>query len=124
MSLLGCFAADITVVPLSPRYDAVYSKRVIDFTHPTCTITDTDGKFSVCHIYGAEYEANDNAPALILCTDTAEGVMQKVVLSEETVIANIHNKSNYVPMARPLYQVTALLIAITNGEKIDFYSGT
>lgn len=122
--LLGCFAAGITAVPLSPRYDTVYIKRVIDFTHPTCTITDTDGKFSICHISGSEYEANDNAPSLVICTDTAEGGMKKVILSEESIIANIHNKSDYTRSTRPLYQVTELLRAITNGEKIDFYSGT
>lgn len=123
IALLGCFAAGITCVPLSPYYDPAYITSVIDLINPTSMVTDVGGKYRIYDISDSKYEADDIQPALIICTPDADGVVNKYTLNEKDIITNISSAFDYMSIARPLYQVNLFLKALVNGERIDFYSG-
>ena len=134
MALLGCFAAGVTAVPLSPRYGEAHCKKILDFVSPTCIITDTGGEFGICDISDSEYEEPDVYPALIMCTSGTTGTPKGVMLSEENIMTNVYGISEYfmldssdtILIARPLYHCAVLtgefLCGLIKGANIKFYS--
>ena len=46
MGLLACFAAEVPAIPISLRYGATHTQRIMDFIRPSSFITDFDGKGS------------------------------------------------------------------------------
>ena len=47
MALLGCFAADVTAIPLSMRYGAIHCNKIIETVDPEAVITDEEDDFLI-----------------------------------------------------------------------------
>ena len=134
-ALLSCFAADVTAVPLSPRYGEQHCKKIMDLISPTSLITDKDGELQVVHMTESHYqEPQDEHPALIMCTSGTTGVPKGAMLSENNIMTNLKDIAAYlhigcddtILIARPLYHCAVLtgefLLSLVKGTKICFYS--
>lgn len=134
MSLLACFAAGVTAVPLSMRYGEVHCNKILDTISPDAIIMDTNGELTVYKLKDCQYIAPDNHPALIMCTSGTTGKPKGAMLSERNVLTNVSDIADYFTMdesdtiliARPLYHCAVLtgefLTAIVRGANIRFYS--
>lgn len=136
ISLLACFAAGVTAVPLSIRYGQAHCNKILDTIKPDAIIMDTNGELSVFAINNSEYIEPDIHPALIMCTSGTTGKPKGVMLSENNIITNVTDIADYftlyesdsILIARPLYHCAVLtgefLTALVKGSSICFYSGT
>lgn len=136
LALLGCLAAGVTAVPLSERYGAVHCNKILDMISPSCMITDSDGELQLIHMHDAAYQEPQEHPALIMCTSGTTGKPKGAMLSEDNILTNIRDISDYLKtaaddtilIARPLYHCAVLtgefLVSLSKGLKICFYSGT
>ncbi len=137
MALLGCFAAEVTAVPLSERYGDLHCKKILDAISPNAIITDVNGELCVLRINSATYiEPETHHPALIMCTSGTTGAPKGAMLTEKNVLTNVQDIASYFGMeasdtiliARPLYHCAVLtgefLTALVKGAKVRFYSGT
>ena len=134
MSLLSCFAAGVTAVPLSMRYGDVHCQKILDTISPDAIITDTGGELTVYKLKNSRYRPPSKYPALIMCTSGTTGRPKGAMLSERNVICNVSDISAYFDIdktdtlliARPLYHCAVLtgefLTALVNGVNICFYS--
>lgn len=134
MSLLACFAADVTAVPLSMRYGEAHCNKILDTISPDAIIMDINGEISVYRFEDSRYVVPCEHPALIMCTSGTTGKPKGVMLSEENVIANVSDITDYfaldttdtILISRPLYHCAVLtgefLTAIVRGANIRFYS--
>lgn len=134
ITLLSCFAAGVTAVPLSTRYGDLHCQKILDFLSPDTLITDKDGELKVISLENSKYKTPHKHPALIMCTSGTTGQPKGVMLSEENILTNIKDISAYfeidtkdsILISRPLYHCAVLtgefLIAIRKGVKIYFYS--
>ncbi len=134
MSLLACFAAQVTAVPLSQRYGAVHCQKILETISPDGIITDTDGYLHVLQITDAQYIPPKKHPALIMCTSGTTGKPKGVMLSEKNLITNVTDISVYfaikktdtILITRPLYHCAVLsgefLTALIKGTQIRFLS--
>lgn len=135
LSLLACFAAGVTAVPLSMRYGDAHCGRILDTISPDAVLTDTDGTITVYRIRDSRYTPPPVHPALIMCTSGTTGRPKGAMLSERNIITNVSDIADYFEMgagdtiliARPLYHCAVLtgefLTAIVKGADIRFYSG-
>lgn len=135
MSLLGCFAAEVTALPLSQRYGELHCHKILDAICPDAVITDLDGEFEVLKLSDAAYIPPKEKPALIMCTSGTTGVPKGVMLTEKNILTNVSDIATYfkidttdtILIARPLYHCAVLtgefLTALVKGTKIRFYSG-
>lgn len=136
MALLSCFAAEVTVLPLSQRYGELHCNKILDAISPDAVITDQDGDFQIIYIKDSVYLQPDVHPALIMCTSGTTGSPKGAMLTETSVITNVSDialyfgieKSDSILISRPLYHCAVLtgefLAALVKGAKIQFYSGT
>lgn len=136
MALLSCFAADITALPLSPRYGKAHSNKILEAIAPDAVITDHDGEFQIYKITDSQYVQPECKPALIMCTSGTTGVPKGAMLTETNVMTNLSDiakyfgieKSDTILISRPLYHCAVLtgefLTALVKGTNIRFYSGT
>ena len=134
MSILACFAADVTAVPLSMRYGEAHCNKILDTISPDAIVMDTNGELTVYKLKDSRYSAPDEHPALIMCTSGTTGKPKGVMLSEKNIIANVSDISDYfsldksdtILIARPLYHCAVLtgefLTSIVRGANIRFYS--
>ena len=134
MSLLACFAAGVTAVPLSMRYGEAHCNKIINMVSPDAIIMDTNGEITVYKLKGGQYIAPDEKPALIMCTSGTTGKPKGAMLSEKNILTNVSDiagyfsmdKSDTILIARPLYHCAVLtgefLTAIVRGANIRFYS--
>ena len=134
MSLLACFAAGVTAVPLSNRYGQAHCNKILDAISPDAIIMDNNGDLNVYKINDSQYISPVEHPALIMCTSGTTGKPKGVMLSEKNIIANVTDITSYFAMnnfdtiliARPLYHCAVLtgefLTALSKGTKIRFYS--
>ena len=134
MAMLGCFAAEVTAVPLSVRYGELHCNRILDTVSPDAVITDQDGEMKIRYITDSKYIAPEEHPALIMCTSGTTGKPKGVMLSESNVVANVGdivdyfdiNESDTILISRPLYHCAVLtgefLTALVKGSRIRFYS--
>lgn len=135
MALLGCFAAGVTALPLSIRYGLTHCEHILDAISPDGFITDEDGRFCVQRICDSTYEEPEHHPALIMCTSGTTGKPKGAMLSEENILTNVIDiteyfaidKSDTILIARPLYHCAVLtgefLTSLMKGTRIVFYSG-
>ncbi len=133
-ALLGCFAADVTAVPLSVRYGEQHAQRIIKLSRPSCLITDTDGALTVYRIADSNCGFTSERPALVLWTSGTTGSPKGAMLSETNLLTNIQDISAYFKMdhtdtiliARPLYHCAVLtgefLVSLLKGTRIVFHS--
>lgn len=134
MSLLACFAAGVTAVPLSMRYGESHCNKILDAIDPNAIIMDTNGKIVVYRIKDSRYTVPAEHPSLIMCTSGTTGKPKGAMLSERNIMANVSDIADYFDMdpgdtiliARPLYHCAVLtgefLTAIMRGVNIRFYS--
>ncbi len=134
LALLSCFAAQVTALPLSPRYGELHCNKILDAIRPDAVITDQDGKFQIIHINDSKYVELDVHPAVIMCTSGTTGVPKGAMLTESNIIANVKDISLYfdikssdsILIARPLYHCAVLtgefLTSLVRGVKIRFFS--
>lgn len=134
MSLLTCFAAGVTAVPLSFRYGEAHYNKILNTISPDAIIMDTYGEIKVYKNKDSQYHAPQNDPALIMCTSGTTGSPKGVMLSMKNVITNVSDISDYfvlepkdtILIARSLYHCAVLtgefLTALVRGAEIRFYS--
>ena len=134
MSLLACFAAGVTAVPLSMRYGETHCNKILDTISPDAIIMDTNGEITVYKLKDCQYIVPDEHPALIMCTSGTTGKPKGAMLSEKNILTNVSDIADYFTMdkrdtiliARPLYHCAVLtgefLTAIVRGANIRFYS--
>ena len=134
MSLLACFAAEVTAVPLSMWYGVSHCYKILDTISPDGIIIDTNGEITVYNIENSQYIVPENHPALIMCTSGTTGNPKGVMLSEHNITTNVSDIADYfeldkedtILISRPLYHSAVLtgefLTAIVRGANIRFYS--
>lgn len=134
MSLLACFASGVTAVPLSMRYGEAHCNKILDTISPDAIIMDTNGDLTVYKLKDSQYIIPTEHPALIMCTSGTTGRPKGAMLSEENIMTNVSDISDYFQMdttdtiliTRPLYHCAVLtgefLTAIIRGANIRFYS--
>lgn len=133
-ALLACFAAQVTVVPLSMRYGMLYCDKILYKISPDAIITDAPGGLLVTRLPDAHYREPDISPALIMCTSGTSGSPKGVMLTEKNIMVNVYDITEYfdigerdtILISRPLYHCAVLtgefLTALVKGTKIRFYS--
>lgn len=133
MGLLACFAAEVSAIPISLRYGATHTKRIVDFIRPSSFITDVDGKLDFYRLPPA-YISPQNRPAVIMFSSGTTGNPKGIMLGEEGILANVSDICHYLNVgtsdsfliARPLCHAAVLtgefLTAITKGASIRFHS--
>ncbi len=134
MSLLACFAAEVTAVPLSFRYGEAHCNKILDTISPDTIIMDTNNGIAAYKLEDSHYVPPRRYPALIMCTSGTTGKPKGVMLSERNIITNVSDISNYFSIgkqdtlliARPIYHCAVLtgefLTALVSGSNIRFYS--
>ncbi len=134
ISLLSCFAAGITAVPLSMRYGRVHCNKILGSVSPDGIIMDDGGEINVYKITDGNYSVPSEHPALIMCTSGTTGTPKGAMLSEHNIITNVSDISEYfaigkddnILICRPLYHCAVLtgefLTALVKGAKIRFFS--
>ncbi|MBO5280423.1 MAG: AMP-binding protein, partial [Clostridia bacterium] len=68
LSLLACFAADVTAVPVSSRYGEAHCQKILSAISPSAVISDRDGQHDVVQKSHSSYLPPSEHPALIMCT--------------------------------------------------------
>ena len=134
MSLLACFAAEVTAVPLSMRYGQAHCNNILDTISPDAIIMDNNSELTVYKIKDSQYIDPEEHPALIMCTSGTTGKPKGAMLSESNIVSNVTDiadyfaidKSDTILIARPLYHCAVLtgefLTALVKESKIRFYS--
>lgn len=134
MSLLACFAAGVTAVPLSLRYGQAHCNKILDAIDPDAIMMDATGEITVYKIKDSQHTTDRAHPALIMCTSGTTGTPKGAMLTEHNIITNVSDIADYFEMdrndtiliSRPLYHCAALtgefLTAIIRGANIRFYS--
>lgn len=136
MALLGCFAAEVTAVPLSVRYGELHCNKILDTISPDAIVTDQGGELQIRRISNSKYAPPATHPALIMCTSGTTGKPKGAMLSEDNILTNVADIAAYfgidetdtILISRPLYHCAVLtgefLTALVKGTKIRFYSET
>ncbi|MBE6576920.1 MAG: acyl--CoA ligase [Ruminococcaceae bacterium] len=134
MSLLACFAAQATAVPLSMRYGEKHCNKILNSISPDAIIMDVGGEITVYKIKESQYIEPKEHPALIMCTSGTTGIPKGAMLSEKNIITNVSDIADYfvldtndnILISRPLYHCAVLtgefLTALVKGSDIRFYS--
>ncbi len=136
IAVLGCMAAGVTALPLSPKYGTSHVSHILHRVSPTAIITDCDGEIGVMHITDSSYTPPDTSPALIMCTSGTTGHPKGAMLSDENIITNLTDIAKYLPLdpsdriliSRPLYHSGVLtgefLTALAAGSGVIFHSNS
>lgn len=134
LSLLACFAAGVTAVPVSPRYGRKYCEKILHTIYPPCMITDAGGELDICQMCDSAYDVPKQHPAMIMFTSGTTGTPKGVMLTEENVLTNVRDICSYFGLdnedtlliARPLYHCAVLtgefLTGLIQGCRIVFHS--
>lgn len=133
MALLACLAADVTAVPLSPRYGYRHCEKILEMIDPPIVISDAEGGLRITKTY-SRYSSPKERPALIMCTSGTTGRPKGAMLSEDAIMTNVKDIAEYfnigpkdsILIARPLYHCAVLtgefLLSLIKGVRIRFYS--
>ena len=134
LSLISCFAAGVTAVPLSMRYGQVHCQKILDTISPDGIILDDGGKIRVLKLKDSQYRVPEQRPTLIMCTSGTTGKPKGAMLSDRNVMTNVEDIASYfeltesdtILISRPLYHCAVLtgefLTALVKGARIYFYS--
>ena len=72
MALLGCFAADVTAVPLSVRYGEKHCSKILCTISPDAAIMDFDSEFQIYEVSDSQYIQPENPPAPVQPAEPSE----------------------------------------------------
>lgn len=134
ISLLGCFAAGVTAVPLSFRYGDKHCQKILRHVKPSCVITDTNEGLGIIEIADSDFHVPNSKPALIMYTSGTSGAPKGAMLKERGVLTNVCDIAEYyclspqdtILIARPLYHGAVLtgefLLALVQGARVVFSS--
>lgn len=134
IALLCCFCAGVTALPLSLRYGELHCNKILDRIKPTAVITDYGEQLQVTRITNSKYQIPTEFPAIIMCTSGTTGKPKGVMLSENNIISNVKDISDYfnigcsdsILITRPIYHCAVitgeLIVSLIKGVKIRFYS--
>lgn len=129
-ALMACLYANKTAVVLSNKYGELHNRKIIDTIKISELITDS----GIIHINSCTEQEDLSNVALIMCTSGTTGKPKGAMITHENLLTNVKDirsyfsvcKSDHILIARPLYHSAVLtgelLISLTNGLKIDFYS--
>lgn len=131
ISLLACFYARKTAVPLSKKYGDKHISRIIEKVQIAHLITSS----GVVRISDTMPEPEDLTDvALIMCTSGTTGMPKGAMITEKNLVTNLNdiekyfqiNNTDHILIARPLYHCAVLtgelLISLIKGLQISFFS--
>ena len=131
ISLLACFYARKTAIPLSKKYGDKHISRIIEKAQIAHLITSS----GVIRIADTMPESEDLTDvALIMCTSGTTGKPKGAMITEKNLVTNLNdiekyfqiNNTDHILIARPLYHCAVLtgelLISLINGLQISFFS--
>ena len=140
-SLLACFAAGATAVPLSPRYGEEHCRKIVESVGLTWFLTDRDGELRLERREGgapdretADRDALSDVE-LIMCTSGTTGRPKGAMITGRGLEANLRDIESYfrigppdrILISRPLYHCAVLtgefLISLIRGVDVVFYDG-
>ena len=134
LSLLACFAADVTAVPVSSRYGEAHCQKILAAISPSAIISDRGGQHEVVQESHSTYIPPLERPALIMCTSGTTGTPKGAMLTKTNICTNVNDICHYLDIgaedriliARPLYHCAVLtgefLVGLRKGAQIRFYS--
>lgn len=134
ISLLGCFAAGVTAVPLSFRYGEKHCQKILRHVTPSCIITDTEEGLGIIEITDSDFVVPDPKPVLIMYTSGTSGTPKGAMLKDSGVLTNVCDIAKYyclspqdtILISRPLYHGAVLtgefLLSLIQGARIVFSS--
>lgn len=134
MSLLACFAAGVTVVPVSMRYGEKHCGSILRRLKPDWIITDMYGELMLMNIKDGQYKKPDKHPAMIMFTSGTSGIPKGAMIAEDNLIGNIRDIARYfrinnddtILITRPIYHCGVLtgefLVSLIKGVNIRFCS--
>ena len=131
ISLLACFYARKTAIPLSKKYGDKHVSRIIEKIQIANLITSS----GIVRIADTMPESEDLTDvALIMCTSGTTGEPKGAMITEKNLVTNLSdiekyfqiNNTDHVLIARPLYHCAVLtgelLISLMKGLQISFFS--
>lgn len=131
ISLLACFYARKTAIPLSKKYGEKHVSRIIEKVQIAHLITSN----GVVRISDTMPEPEDLTDvALIMCTSGTTGIPKGAMITEKNLVTNLNdiekyfliNNTDHILIARPLYHCAVLtgelLISLMKGLQISFFS--
>jgi acyl-CoA synthetase (AMP-forming)/AMP-acid ligase II len=131
ISLLACFYARKTAVPLSKKYGDNHISRIIEKVQIAHLITSS----GLVRISDTMPEPEDLTDvALIMCTSGTTGMPKGAMITEKNLVTNLNDIEKYfqidntdhILIARPLYHCAVLtgelLISLIKGLQISFFS--
>ena len=131
ISLLACFYARKTAVPLSKKYGDKHISRIIEKTELSHLITSS----GIVRLSDAMPEPEDLTDvALIMCTSGTTGIPKGAMITGKNLVTNLNdiekyffiNNTDHILIARPLYHCAVLtgelLISLIKGLQISFFS--
>ena len=131
ISLLACFYARKTAIPLSKKYGDKHISRIIEKAQIAHLITSS----GVIRIADTMPESEDLTDvALIMCTSGTTGKPKGAMITEKNLVTNLNdiekyfqiNNTDHILIARPLYHCAVLtgelLISLMKGLQISFFS--
>lgn len=131
ISLLACFYARKTAIPLSKKYGDKHISRIIEKSQIAHLITSS----GVTRIADTMPESeNLTDVALIMCTSGTTGKPKGAMITEKNLVTNLNdiekyfqiNNTDHILIARPLYHCAVLtgelLISLIKGLQISFFS--
>ena len=131
ISLLACFYARKTAIPLSKKYGDKHISRIIEKAQIAHLITSS----GVIRIADTMPESEDLTDvALIMCTSGTTGKPKGAMITEKNLVTNLNdiekyfqiNNTDHILIARPLYHCAVLtgelLISLMKGLQVSFFS--
>ena len=92
LSLLACFCAGVTAVPLSDRYGGQHCERILSAVEANYLITDETGEVKILPLENeSEPKSNCEGAALIMYTSGTTGVPKGAMLSENNILSNLES---------------------------------
>lgn len=92
LAILSCFAANVTVVPMSFEDNDSYCHNIVGNIHPQSIITDIGGKLHTMNTNFYDEQQNISIyPALLTCIPGKSNLIKKLKFSEEKLVFDLYD---------------------------------